>query len=319
MSLKPDLTKTENIHSMMKLSTAVQSMRVPFLVLTPICVFLGLSTVVANNTDISLFLLFLALLGALLAHISVNTLNEYLDFKSGLDLITTKTPFSGGSGALPQNPEMAGTVLTIGTTSLLATLLIGSFFLWKYGIDIAPLGLAGLVLIITYTGWLNKHPFLCLIAPGIGFGFLMVVGTQFVLQGEYVVLSWLIALVPFFLVNNLLLLNQYPDIEADASVGRKHFPIVYGVNRSNMVYGFFALATTVIIVSYVVFGHLPVLSLIALLPMPLAFFSLFGAVKHGATIGNFPQYLRANVMVALLTPLLLGISISLGQEIMPVS
>ncbi len=41
----------------------------------------------------------LALLGAFLAHISVNTLNEYFDFKSGLDLETIKTPFSGGSGA----------------------------------------------------------------------------------------------------------------------------------------------------------------------------------------------------------------------------
>jgi 1,4-dihydroxy-2-naphthoate octaprenyltransferase len=312
MAVNPKTITTKNINPMMRLKVAAQSIRAPFLVLTPVCVFLGLSTVVANNTDISLSLLILALLGALLAHVSVNTLNEYLDFKSGLDLITTKTPFSGGSGALPRNPEMASTILTIGTTSLLATLIIGSFFIWKYGIDIAPLGITGLVLIITYTGWINKHPFLCLIAPGIGFGFLMVVGTQFVLQGEYATLSWLIALVPFFLVNNLLLLNQYPDIAADASVGRKHFPIAYGVNRSNMVYGFFALATTVIIVSYVLLGHLPVLSLIALLPMPLAFFSLFGAIKHGVTIGDFPQYLRANVMVALLTPLLLGISISLS-------
>jgi len=43
----------------------------------------------------------LALLGAFLAHVSVNTLNEYYDFKSGLDLETIRTPFSGGSGALP--------------------------------------------------------------------------------------------------------------------------------------------------------------------------------------------------------------------------
>ena len=297
---------------MMRLKVAIQSMRAPFLILTPVCVLLGLSSVIANKAEISLLLLILALLGALLAHISVNTLNEYFDFRNGLDLITIKTPFSGGSGALPGNPEMAGTVLTIGALSLLVTLMIGVFFVWKYGTGIMPLGIAGLVLIVTYTGWINKHPFLCLIAPGIGFGFLMVVGTQFVLQGEYAALSWLIAVVPFFLVNNLLLLNQYPDIEADASVGRKHFPIAYGVNRSNMVYGFFALATTAVIVAYVLLDHLPMLSLIALLPMPLAFFSLFGAVKHGATIANFPQYLRANVAVAILTPLLLGISISLG-------
>ncbi|MCK4675232.1 MAG: prenyltransferase [Gammaproteobacteria bacterium] len=296
----------------MELKVAIQSIRPPFLILTPVCVFLGMSTVVANQADISLLLLVLALLGALLAHISVNTLNEYFDFKSGLDLITIKTPFSGGSGALPKNPEMAGAILTIGTASLIITLIIGSFFIWKHGIEIIPLGIAGLLLIVTYTGWINKHPFLCLIAPGSGFGFLMVVGTQFVLQGEYTTLSWHTALIPFFLVNNLLLLNQYPDIQADASVGRNHFPIAYGINRSNIVYGIFALLTTVTIAGYVLLGYLPLLSLIALLPMPLAFFALTGAIKHGATIGDFPQYLKANVAVTILTPLLLGISISLG-------
>jgi 1,4-dihydroxy-2-naphthoate octaprenyltransferase len=296
----------------MKLKIAIQSMRAPFLVLTPVCVFLGLSTVLASKADINMLLLTLALLGALLAHISVNTLNEYLDFKSGLDLVTDKTPFSGGSGALPQNPEMADTVLAIGMVAMIITLMIGSFFIWKYGTGIMPLGLAGLLIIITYTRWINQHPLLCLVAPGFGFGFLMVVGTQFVLQGEYTQLSWLIAVIPFLLVNNLLLLNQYPDIQADASVGRRHFPIAYGINRSNLIYGLFASITIAIIVAYVVLGYLPVLSLLALLPMPLAFFSLYGAIKYRAGIGSFPQYLAANVAVTILTPLLLALSISFG-------
>lgn len=287
-------------------------MRAPFLILTPICVFLGVSTVIANQTNINLLLLALALLGALFAHVSVNTLNEYFDYKSGLDLTTTRTRFSGGSGALPQNPEMLGAVFAVGIASLIATLMIGGFYIWKHGIGIVPIGIAGLALIVTYTGWINKHPFLCLIAPGIGFGFLMVVGAQFVLEGEYTLLSWLVAVVPFFLVNNLLLLNQYPDIQADVNVGRNHFPIAYGINRSNMVYGLFALATTAAIVGYVLTGHLPTLSLIALIPMPLTFFSLYGAIKHGETIGEFPQYLGANVAATILTTLLLGISISFG-------
>ena len=293
----------------MKVKTVVQSMRAPFLALTFVCVFLGASTVVANQLPVSLPLLMLALLGALLAHISVNTLNEYLDFKSGLDLETIKTQFSGGSGALPQNPEMLGTVLAVGVGSSIALLLIGSFFVWLYGTGIIPIGIIGLALIATYTSWINKHPFICLIAPGLGFGFLMVAGTQFVLQGQYTTLSWLVAVVPFFLVNNLLLLNQYPDIKADTNAGRYHFPIAYGVNRSNMVYGFFTLAVAAIIIGYVLTDLLPVISLMALLPMPLAFFSLYGAVKHAETIGNFPQYLGANVAVTILTTLLLGISL----------
>jgi 1,4-dihydroxy-2-naphthoate octaprenyltransferase len=296
----------------MNLKAVAQSMRIPFLVLTPVCVFLGVSTVVSNQVNISLLLLSLVMLGALLAHVSVNMLNEYFDFKSGLDFATIKTQFSGGSGALPENPEMVGTVLTVATASLFVILMIGSYFIWKFGTSILPIGVAGLLIIVTYTGWINKHPFLCLIAPGIGFGFLMVAGTQFVLQGEYTPLSWLVAVVPFLLVNNLLLLNQYPDIQADANVGRNHFPIAYGVNRSNLIYGIFAFATPAIIVAYVLMEQLPVLSLIALLPMPLAFFALSGAIKYGETIGRFPQYLGANVAVTILTPLLLGVSIILG-------
>ena len=296
----------------MKIKAVVQSMRVPFLVLTPVCVFLGMSTVVANQASVSSLVLILALLGAFLAHISVNTLNEYFDFKSGLDLETIKTQFSGGSGALLQNPEMVGTVLAVGVLSSVALLMIGSFFVWQFGAGIVPIGITGLVIIATYTGWINKHPFLCLVAPGLGFGFLMVAGTQFVLQGQYTPLSWLVAVIPFFLVNNLLLLNQYPDIQADRNAGRNHFPIAYGVDRSTMMYGLFVLATVVSIVAYVLMDYLPVLSLIALIPMPLAVFSLYGAVKHGAAIGSYPQYLATNVAVTILTILFLGVSLVVG-------
>jgi len=111
----------------MKFIAITKSIRGPFLILTPVCVFLGASIVVASQISVDLQLLLLILLGTVLAHISVNTLNEYLDFKSGLDLTTTKTRFSGGSGALPENPDMANAVLTIGLVSLLATSLIGFF------------------------------------------------------------------------------------------------------------------------------------------------------------------------------------------------
>jgi 1,4-dihydroxy-2-naphthoate octaprenyltransferase len=293
----------------MKSKVVLQAMRAPFLVLTLVCVFLGASTVVANQTDINLSLLVLALLGAVLAHVSINTLNEYFDFKSGLDFTTNRTRFSGGSGALPRHPEMAAAVLVAGSAALIATLIIGSFFVWRYGTGIVPIGIVGLALIVSYTEWINRHPFLCLIAPGIGFGLLMVTGTQFVLEGEYAPFPWLVSLVPFFLVNNLLLLNQYPDIQADAKVGRYHFPIAYGVKNSNMVYAFSALATIALITTCTVIGYFPALSLIALLPMPLAFFTLQGAVRHGENIGSYPHYLGANVAVAVLVPLLLGISI----------
>ena len=297
----------------MSFKTASVSMRFPFLILTIACVFLGASIVSANQVPINVPFLVIAMIGALLAHISVNTLNEYFDFKSGLDLVTEKTPFSGGSGTIPNNPEVQNIVFKIGIGSLIATLLIGGFFIWKSGLAIMPIGIAGLILIWTYTGWVNKHPFICLVAPGFGFGFLMVVGTSYVIAGDFMPVSWLlVAAVPFFLVNNLLLLNQYPDIKADASVGRNHFPIAYGVERSSVIYTLFTVATAFMIIIAIAIELLPLLSLIALIPIPLALFSAYGAIKYGESIGKYPQYLGANVAATLLTIFLLALSIILS-------
>ncbi|WP_232788018.1 prenyltransferase [Paraglaciecola sp. MB-3u-78] len=293
----------------MPFATILKSMRLPFVILSPVCVFLGASVANFEGGNSDYLNLGLALLGAVLGHISVNCLNEYSDFKSGLDLNTFKTPFSGGSGALPDNPSYARFVLLAGVLCLMVILSIGSYFLYLYGFAILPLGLVAVFLILAYTNWLNKNPLLCLIAPGIGFGPLMVGGTHFVLTGAYSNLSWLVSLVPFFLVSNLLLLNQYPDIEADKGAGRRHLPIAYGVKVGNMVYAAFIMATLLVVSLGTYFNHLPPLSLIALLPLILALFSISGAIKFGADIGQHPQFMAANVGVSLLTPLLLGIAL----------
>jgi len=296
----------------MKLATIFQSMRPSFLVLTPVCVFLGWSVAIAANVQVSTHLFIFSLIGALFAHISANTLNEYLDFKSGLDLKTIKTKFSGGSGALPATPEMAAMVFWVGVFSLLITLLLGVFFIWTYSWAIFPLGIIGALLIALYTSWVNKHPFVCLIAPGAGFGLLMVEGGYFALTGEYSPLLWLVGLVPFFLINNLLLLNQYPDIKADKGVGRNHFPIAYGIKASNSIYCLFVLMSIIIITYLVMANLLPTLSMIALLPMPFAFYSLYGAIKHGEKLGAYPQFLATNVIVAISSPALLAVTIIYG-------
>ena len=75
------------------------------------------------------------------------------------------------------------------------------------------LGLAGLLLVFGYTIWFTRDPYLCLIAPGLGFGPFMVMGTHFVLTGNYAWTAFIASLIPFFLVSNLLLLNQFPDVD----------------------------------------------------------------------------------------------------------
>ncbi|OIQ00893.1 MAG: prenyltransferase [Zetaproteobacteria bacterium CG2_30_46_52] len=296
----------------MNIQALIQTLRPSFLVITPVCVLLGTALAYNTHGHVELSITALVLLGALMAHISVNTLNEYDDFRSGLDLNTVKTPFSGGSGALPSSPETAPQTLFIGVASLLITVAIGIYFIQVSDWAILPIGLAGIVVVITYTRWINRHPLLCLLAPGFATGPLMIGGTYLMLTGSYSPLLWQLTLVPFFLNNNLLLLNQYPDIQADQSIGRKTFPITFGITFSNLVYGLFMTASYAIILALVMFQAIPSLSLIALLPAFFSLLALKSALDFSPAADIAPQHLWANVVAAILTPLLLAIGLLLG-------
>jgi len=284
-------------------------MRVPFLILTPACVLLGIATAIQSGASINLWHALLVLVAALCTHISVNALNEYDDFKSGLDSHTQRTPFSGGSGTLQAKPELARTALTVALVSLGIIILTGIYFTWLYGLAFVPLGLLGVFVIVAYTPWLTRSPLLCLIAPGVGFGILMVMGTHFALTGQYSWTAFIASLVPFFLVSNLLLLNQFPDIEADKTVGRRHFPILIGRRQSSIIFSAFLVLTYVSILVGVLLGLLPFWSLLGLLTLYMAIPLLKGSIKYAEDIQNLIPFMGKNVLVNLLTPVLVAIGL----------
>lgn len=298
---------------MSKVTAIFQTFRPPFLLLTPICIFLGASLAHYHGAAIDVGTVLLIFIGALSAHISVNTLNEYHDFNSGLDLATTKTPFSGGSGSLPQNPELAAIIKKIGIITLLITVVIGCYFIFKYTTTILPFGLLGVIIIVTYTKWLNKIPLLCLISPGLGFSTLMMVGTYLILAGSTNEKVWLVSLIPFLQINNLLLLNQYPDIAADKDNGRRTFPIAYGINASNWNFALCGILAFLSIVWLVSAKILPNSCLWVLLLTPLLAFSLRGIITFRENIGQHHKYLAANVATSLLTPLFIAICLSVSH------
>lgn len=291
------------------LHTLLRSTRPPFLLLTLVCIFLGYAAALQAGGYIDYAQLLLVIIGGTAAHISVNALNEYLDFRSGLDARTRKTPFSGGSGALVENPQAASAVFCLALVTLGTVICIGSYLCYRHGLQLLPFGLLGIAIILTYTPWLNRQPLLCLVAPGIAFGPLMVVGTYVVLTGAYAGLPIYLSLVPFFLVNNLLLLNQIPDIAADRSVGRHHVAIAYGVHTALRIYALFAVAACVTIIAGIVSGALTTLAWISLLPMVAAGLAFTGATKYTAASDRLTPYLALNVLAALLTPALLALAL----------
>ncbi|MBN2298279.1 MAG: prenyltransferase [Deltaproteobacteria bacterium] len=288
-------------------------MKLSFLTLTPACVVLGVATAAFSGFSINLYHVVLILAGALCAHISVNALNEYYDFKSGLDLITRPTPFSGGSGALPANPDKAHYALITGVLTLIITAAIGIYFLYVRGIWLLPLGLVGIITVAAYTTVFTKNPVVCLIVPGLGFGPLMVMGTDFALTGSYSWISFTASLVPFFLVSDLLLLNQFPDVEADTAVGRWHLPIVIGRKASAKVYTIILLAAYVPILAGYVSGIFPLASLLGLATLLIAAATIKGVVRYADDIPGLLPYMTRNVVINISTPILLAAGLFLQQ------
>jgi 1,4-dihydroxy-2-naphthoate octaprenyltransferase len=247
----------------------------------------------------------LAGFGLVLAHISVNTLNDYFDFKSGIDLATKRTPFSGGSGILPSGLMSPRQVLWLGLGSLLLAAPIGIYFTVINGWELLPLLLVAALFILFYSPLILKRPWPEWVA-GAGLGGLPILGMYFALSGVY---TWtiVVACIPSaFLVHNLLLLNEFPDAEADTQASRKTLPITIGKNRTAIFYSAVSIAVYLWIIGWVAGGVMPVWALLALLTVPLAIRAINGALHYDDPSKLMPG-MAANIMVVLLTQLLMGI------------
>lgn len=297
---------------MISLSVLFKETRPHFLILTPVCYLVGFGT--ASQTlggfgRVPLGCAIIAFIGAVFSHIAVNVLNDYFDYRSGLDLRTRPTPFSGGSGILPQGLMSPRGVLSMGIVSLIIVAAIGVYFLTVRGWGLLPIGLLGVLVIILYTPLVTKTPLLCLLAPGLGFGPLMVMGTHYVLTGRYEWLAFWASLVPLFLVSNLLLINQFPDAEADRSIGRRHLPIVIGRKSSSYVYAALALSAFCSVAVTALIGIIPPGALLALVPLPLAIISVRGVIRSAEDRDALIPLLGKNVLYTLATPFLLGVGL----------
>lgn len=297
----------------MKLKIWLLETRPQFLLLSVVLAFLGTCIAWYYGTFHLGFAL-LAFLGLLLAHISINVLNDYFDYRSGIDLETKRTPFSGGSGMLPDALLRPRQVFWLGMGSFLLAIPIGLYFVFVIdrGWLLLPLLLVAAVCILIYTPFILKTRWPEW-AAGLGLGILPVLGTCFVQTANY---TWpvVVASIPSgILVYNLLLLNEFPDTEADKIAGRKTTPITMGKTRAGIVYSAMTGILYLWIIGAVVAGltgvverGMPAYCLIALLTLPLAIKAIRGALKPQEMSRLMPA-MANNILVVLLTQLLLGI------------
>ncbi|MGD9253781.1 MAG: prenyltransferase [Holophagae bacterium] len=280
--------------------------RAPFLLLPPTLVAAG-AAAAAWDGAFSWVHSVLALIGLVALHMSVNILNEWSDMRTGIDLETERTPFSGGSGTLPAGGMGQRSALVFGLVCAGIGLAIGVWFLWKVGWLLLPIVLAGAVAVLAYTDVLARIT-IGEIAAGFGLGAGPVIGSALVQGGGWSSAAAAASIPAFFMTFNLLLLNEFPDEEADRKGGRRNLVIIFGRKTAARIYVLAGLATPLSLVVAVFLDVLPPATLVAALPSLL----LVKPIQWALTDSDQPvpiPALGANVVWNLATNTLVALTL----------
>ncbi|MEO8921259.1 MAG: prenyltransferase [Caldimonas sp.] len=171
------------------------------------------------------------------------------------------------------------------------------------------MGLAGLVLVATYTPIVTRRPLLCLLAPGSGFAPVMVLGTSFALGGGYSWAALAASLPPLFLVSGLLLINQFPDIDADRRIGRRNLPIAMGRRRSAVAFDVLVFAAFLSMAAAAAIGLLSPWSLLGLTGLPVGAFLAQRVYLYADDLPRLVPSLGINVAMIHASLLLFGLGL----------
>lgn len=241
-------------------------LRLRFVLSSIIAVLLGVSIVYYESTLVNFSYTLLILAGVVFLHLSIDLLNDYWDYVKGIDKITRRTKYSGGTGVLPRGLLKAKHVYVVGLVFLVLGSLIGIYFIILRG------PIVGLVLgvavfsVYTYSNKLVYH--------GLGEifvavkGALIVFGTYFVLTNSLETIPLYNGIIVGILSSCVLFVTSFPDFDADKSKGRKTIVISLGKERALKLYPFLLISPYLLIVLGILFNQIVSYSVICFVSLP---------------------------------------------------
>ena len=287
--------------------TWLRAIRVRYLLASVIAVSNGIALAFWKNKQIDLSDAILTFVGVICLHASIDLLNDYWDYKRGIDTATRRTKFSGGTGVLPENLLKPGNVYFVGLIFLLIGTLIGMYFVVIRGIVIALLlGFAILAVYFYSTTIVNL---------GLGEAFVAIKGTLIVV-GSYYVQTWSIGVGVVFvgiimgiLSASVLFVNSFPDYQADRSRGRRTLVILLGRQRAVKIFPWIILCTYVLIIAGIFLGYLKIYSLASLLSVPFAVRAIKRISKSYLDVEKLVPVMGATVAYSRVTGVVLAASL----------
>ena len=248
------------------LSVWLRAIRVKFLLASVIAVSLGLSLAWHSGHPIDILHAILTFAGVISLHASVDLLNDYWDFKRGIDTKTKRTKMSGGTGVLPEGLLTPKSVYIVGIAFLILGAIIGIYFVIIFGITIGLiLGFAILSVIFYSTkivNWGLAEVFVTIK------GTLIIIGTYYIQSQSIDDFTILAGIVVGVLSSLVLFVTSIPDHDADKEKGRRTLIIIFGKTNTVKTFLIFPVLAYGIIIYGVVSGLFPIYSLIVLLAKP---------------------------------------------------
>ncbi len=284
--------------------------RPQFLLASLTCLLVGVSFARYSGHSLRTINVILTVLGGELAHVAVHALNDYSDYRTGIDAKVRRTPFSGGTGLLTSGRMRPRQMLGLGIGSLLAVLSIGLYFVLTGGLAILPIGVLGVAVIWFYTSFLARHG-VGELAVGLGFC-IWCVGAYVAQTGDYSLDIIAVAVLPGLSGAALLLLNEFPDFEADRAGGRRNLLITKGLAFASRVHVALVASMFAWLAAITALGILPLYSCLAFVLVPLGVVLMVSVARGYGDIFGHMNALRLNVVLDLAFPTLVGVGTIVG-------
>ena len=266
------------------IKTWIEATRLPFVTASFGSVFLGTTVAWAVDGVFNLNLFLLTLLGALFVHLGANMLNDFYDHITGNDAGNLfYNELTGGSRVIQKGIFSPEKVILSSIVLLLAGSGIGLYLnAILPGNILLVIGLVGIFFTVGYSTPVLKFSYRGIgeIVVGLAFGMVTTVGSYFVQTGSLNSTVFIASVPLSIFVFLILFINEFQDYRADKASGKKTLVVRIGDKWKAMkVYSIIIFLPYIWVIPFVIFGFLPLWSLIIFITLPMAII----AVKNGST------------------------------------
>ena len=246
------------------LKRAFHATRPKFFTASALPVLAGTAWGAAVGAQFSWYVFILALVATVCVQAAANVLNDVGDEEIGTDPRNTERiyPYTGGSRFIQTGILSKAAMAKLGITLIVIASLAGLALFAERGPLVLAFGTVGILLGVLYSLGPVK-----LAAMGLGeatiaiaFGLLPVTGAAW-LQGAPIDISLILFSIAIGgWVENILLINEVPDMEADGASGKRTFPVRFGLAATANLYLAVNIAAAAIVLLLTVTGALPLLA-----------------------------------------------------------